>query len=120
MVTHQQEQRVGGRRDRVYSAVADATRRSILAGLARGPRSAGEIARDYDVSRPAISKHLRALETAELVRVEKRGRRRVYALNPAPLGEIDRWLEEIRTMWAARLVGIKRAAEDDAREESER
>ena len=71
----------------VFDAIADPTRRAILDGLAAGSRAAGEIAQDFAVSRPAISKHLRALELAGLVRVTKDGRRRLFELDPGPLAK---------------------------------
>ena len=104
----------GGRPPReraVFDAIADPTRRAILDGLASGPRPAGENAADFAVSRPAVSKPLRALETAGLVHVAKDGRRRLYQLDPRPLAEVDRWVARYRTAWAARLVNIKREAE---------
>lgn len=100
----------------VYDAIADPTRRAILDHLAAGPRAAGEVALGFAVSRPAISKHLRALEDAGLVRVTKTGRKRLYALDPGPLAEVDRWLTRYRTMWAARLVAIKRHVESGRQE----
>lgn len=95
----------------MFDAIADPTRRAILDGLALGPRPAGDIAAGFPVSRPAISRHLRTLEGAGLVHVTRDGRRRLYELNPTPLAEVDRWVARYRTMWAARLVAIKRHAE---------
>jgi len=95
----------------VFDAIADPTRRAILDGLARGPRAAGDIARDFTIARPSVRKHLRVLEDAGLVRVSADGRMRFYEMDPTPLLEIDRWLERHRTSLAARLVAIKRAAE---------
>ncbi len=80
----------------MFEALADPTRRAVLDMLREGSRSAGEIARAFPVSRPAISKHLRRLRRAELVRERRRGRHRLYAFNPAPLKEVDRWLMEYR------------------------
>jgi len=101
-----------------FRALADPTRRSILDGLARAPegRTAGAISAEYDVSRPAISKHLRVLETSGLVRVERDGRRRVYRLDPAPLEAVDRWVTRYRMFWAPRLAAIKQQSESAARE----
>ncbi len=95
----------------VFDAIADPSRRAILDGLAGGPRAAGEIAADFSISRPAISRHLRALEGAGLVRVSKEGRKRMYEIDPEPLQEVDRWMQRYRTMWAARLVAIKQHVE---------
>ena len=96
-----------------FRALSDATRRSILAGLASAPdgRTAGSIASDYRISRPAVTKHLRVLEEAGLVWAEKAGRRRVYRLDARPLEAVDRWVARYRMFWAARLVDLKRHAE---------
>lgn len=100
----------------VFRAVSDGTRRAILDGLASGPRTAGDIASDFDISRPGVSKHLRLLSEVGLVTVEKSGRERRYRLNPEPLSEIDVWLTRYRLMWSAKLVGLKELAEERARE----
>jgi len=97
--------------DPVFRAVADPTRRAILDGLRGGPRTAGGIAEDFPISRPAVSKHLRILEAARLVRAEKVGRERRFRLDPRPLGEIDRWLERHRTHLAASLARLKEHVE---------
>lgn len=99
-----------------FSAIADPVRRAILDGLRAGPRPAGEIAGDFAISRPAVSKHLRVLSESGLVRVEKSGRERRYALDPAPLGQVEAWLDRHRTAWAARMVALKRQVETGAAE----
>ena len=101
----------------MYGAIADPTRRAILDGLGRGARKAGEIAEDFKVSRPAISRHLRVLREADLVRVERVGREQRYSLNPGPLAEIDGWLDRFRLMWSSRLVDLKELAEQQASDE---
>ena len=77
----------------VYRAIADPTRRAILDGLVCGPRNVNDIAADFAMSRPAISKHLRLLRRAALVSERRAGRLRMYQLNPRPLREVDQWLE---------------------------
>lgn len=77
---------------------------------------AGEVARGFPMSRPAISKHLRALESAGLVRVSSEGRQRVYEIRREPLEEVDRWLMTHRVRLAADLAAIKAAAENADRE----
>lgn len=74
-------------------ALADPTRRRIVELLADDERSAGEIASHFSTSRPGVSRHLRVLHDAGLVRVREDGRRRVYSLDPAPLAELNAWLE---------------------------
>jgi DNA-binding transcriptional ArsR family regulator len=76
----------------VYYAVADPIRRGILELLRSGERSAGDLARAFAVSRPAVSRHVRVLRHAGLVRLRRDRQTLHYSLNPAPLGEIDRWL----------------------------
>lgn len=105
---------VGGRPradDGVYYAISDPTRRAILDQLAQTPQSAGVIADAFAISRPAVSKHLGVLASAGLVRAHRVGRRRVYELDANPLREIDLWVSRYRTLWAARLVAIKREVE---------
>lgn len=72
---------------------------------------AGAIARQFPVSRPAISRHLRLLRRAALVREHRVGRRRVYHVDPAPLQTIDQWLDRYRIFWSARLVALKEIVE---------
>ncbi|NEK59541.1 winged helix-turn-helix transcriptional regulator [Geodermatophilus sabuli] len=88
------------------AAVADPTRRQLLDLLARGELAAGELADRFPVSRPAISRHLRVLREAGLVHSRVEGRRRLYALDPRPLRELDEWLEPYRDLWARRLDAL--------------
>jgi len=76
-----------------FGALADPTRRAVLDLLRRGAQPAGQIARAFPISRPAISKHLRLLRRAHLVEERREGRLRVYQLNPEPLRSVDSWLE---------------------------
>ncbi|HWC98701.1 MAG TPA: metalloregulator ArsR/SmtB family transcription factor [Candidatus Sulfopaludibacter sp.] len=95
----------------VFHAVADVTRRAILDHLRQGAQPVHEIARAFPVSRPAISKHLRVLYDANLVREERLGRQRMYHLNPEPLRDLDRWLETYRNFWSMNLANLKRHLE---------
>src|SRR4051794_24925403 len=88
------------------AALADPTRRELIGLLAGGEQAAGELARRFPVSRPAISRHLRVLREAGLVRSRTEGKRRLYALDPRPLRELDDWLEPYRTLWAQRLDAL--------------
>ena len=90
------------------AAVADPTRRRIVELLGRGERSAGELVEEFDVSAPAISQHLKALRDAGLVQVRADAQRRIYALDPAGLAEIDAWLESVRRFWSRRLDALER------------
>ncbi|MCF6508387.1 winged helix-turn-helix transcriptional regulator [Blastococcus sp. MG754426] len=87
-------------------ALADPIRRELVGLLAAGERTAGELAAPFPVSRPAISRHLRVLREAGLVRVRADGRERRYSLDPRPLREIDDWLEPYRDLWAQRLDAL--------------
>jgi DNA-binding transcriptional ArsR family regulator len=88
------------------AALADPTRRELVALLAEGEQAAGDLAGRFAVSRPAISRHLRVLREAGLVRARTEGRRRVYALDPRPLRELDDWLQPYRDLWAQRLDAL--------------
>jgi DNA-binding transcriptional ArsR family regulator len=88
------------------AAIADPTRRELLGLLAGGELAAGDLADRFPVSRPAISRHLRVLREAGLVRSRTEGRRRLYALDPTPLRELDAWLEPYRDLWAQRLDAL--------------
>lgn len=87
-------------------ALSDPIRRELVDLLAGGERSAGELASRFPVSRPAVSRHLRVLREAGLLRVRTDGRRRLYALDPEPLRELDTWLERYRALWAQRLDAL--------------
>ena len=85
--------------DNVFSALADPTRRAILARLAEGESSVGELAEPFDISLPAISRHLRVLRNAGLVLRHKDGRVRRCALDAAPLKAASDWVETYRRFW---------------------
>jgi DNA-binding transcriptional ArsR family regulator len=95
----------------VFRAVADPTRREILDMLLGGERTVGEIAERFAVSRPAVSKHLRVLRGARLVRARREGRQRLCAVDAQPLRAIDAWLDGYRRAWQSRLARLKRHAE---------
>ena len=87
------------RLDRTFSALADPTRRAILARLASGEASVQELARPFDMSLPAISKHLKVLERAGLVARGRDGQRRPCRLVAAPLRDVAEWAERYRRFW---------------------
>lgn len=97
--------------DRTFAALADSTRRAILARLARGDASVGELAQPFRVSRPAISKHLRVLERAGLVRRAKQGRVSRCQLDAAAMREAAQWVERYRKFWEGQLDALARYAE---------
>ena len=91
---------------RALEALADPTRRAIVELLADRELDAGAIAGRFPVSRPAVSRHLRVLREAGLVRVRPDAQRRVYTLDPEPLAELDAWLDRYRAFWAGRLDAL--------------
>jgi DNA-binding transcriptional ArsR family regulator len=98
--------------DGVFRAIADPTRRAILDRLRAGPANASALAADFRQSRPAISKHVRVLREARLVHAVRRGRERVYAVNPVPLQSVMGWLEGYRAFWVSGLDQLKRYLEE--------
>jgi DNA-binding transcriptional ArsR family regulator len=99
--------------DATFHALADPTRRAVLDLLRVGAQPAGQIAEAFPVSRPAISKHLRQLRKAHLVVESRRGRHRVYRLNPEPLRAVDSWLEQYRQFWTMNLSQLKSFVEQE-------
>ena len=94
-----------------FSALADPTRRAVLDLLLRGSLPVGQIAQEFPVSRPAISKHLRLLRRARLVRARRVGRQRFFELNPEPLKSVDLWLSRYRVFWQSQLSDLKHFVE---------
>ncbi|HTC47562.1 MAG TPA: metalloregulator ArsR/SmtB family transcription factor [Candidatus Aquilonibacter sp.] len=101
-----------------FQALADPTRRAVLDLLRGGSQPAGEIAGAFSISRPAISKHLRLLRRAHLVREHREGRHRVYQLNPEPLRAIDTWLDQYRNFWKMNLTNLKTFVEAEYAKET--
>jgi DNA-binding transcriptional ArsR family regulator len=97
--------------DSIFGALSNATRRAILEELAHGERTVGELAEPFEISRPAISKHLRVLERAGLVRRTPEGRISRCALDAAPLREAADWVEHYRDFWEERLDALARYLE---------
>jgi DNA-binding transcriptional ArsR family regulator len=104
-------------RDAAFNALADPTRRAVLDLLRAGIRPAGDIARAFPISRPAISKHLKILRRAHLVAEHRQGRNRLYQLNPEPLKTVDEWLDEYRRFWTASLENLKSFVESEYQKE---
>ncbi len=99
---------ISKRLDQTFAALSDATRRAILARLADGDATVGELAAPFDVSRPAISKHLRVLERAGLVERTKDGRMSRCALDARPMKEAAGWVEDYRGFWEGQLAALSR------------
>jgi DNA-binding transcriptional ArsR family regulator len=83
----------------VFAAIAERHRRQIIALLDQAERSAGEIVAAVGLSQPGVSKHLKCLREAGLVRVRSDGQRRLYRIEPRRLAELDAWLEPYRRFW---------------------
>ena len=93
--------------DAAASSISDPTRRDILLMLRNRMMSAGEIADRFDVSRPAISRHLRVLRESGLVMDEVRGRQRFYRLDLTPLESLEAWLAELHDVWSGALDALE-------------
>lgn len=91
------------RLDAVFHALGDSTRRRMLRDLADGQRSVGELASPFDMSLAAASKHIKALESAGLVRREVRGRTHICRLEPRPLEDAHEWIAFYEGFWGSRL-----------------
>jgi DNA-binding transcriptional ArsR family regulator len=108
--------------DHTLIALADPTRRAILQRLSRGEARVTELAEPFDISLNSVSKHIRILERAELVRRRISGREHFLTFNPAPLESAAEWIERHRTFWTGRLDALEAAlrAEDAAAAAKER
>jgi DNA-binding transcriptional ArsR family regulator len=107
----------GDRLDQTFAALADPTRRAILAQLAHGERTVGELARPFKISRPAISKHLRVLERAGLVRRSRDGRLSRCGLDASPMRDAAEWVDEYRQFWESQLDALAHFLEQKEEEE---
>jgi DNA-binding transcriptional ArsR family regulator len=92
--------------DAVLHALADESRRTVLAVLREQPASAGELAAVLPIARPGVSRHLRVLREAGLVEVRQEAQRRIYTLRPEALVELDEWLGDYRRLWEGRLGAL--------------
>lgn len=100
------------RLDHTFLALADPTRRAILARLALGDASVAELAEPFSISQPAVSKHLKLLERAGLISVGQDAQRRPRRLEGKPLGEASAWLEQYRASWEASFQRLDRVLEE--------
>lgn len=104
------------RLDLTFAALADPTRRAILARLACGESTVGDLAYPFEISRPAISKHLRVLERAGLVRRTRDGRLSRCGLDASPMRDAAEWVEEYRQFWESQLDALARFLENEEKE----
>ena len=108
------------RLDATFLALADPTRRAILARLALGEATVTELAAPFEMSQPAISKHLKVLERAGLVSSGQDAQRRPRRIEGRPLAEVGVWLEQYRSVWEANFQRLDRLLEELQRSESPR
>jgi DNA-binding transcriptional ArsR family regulator len=108
------------RLDQTFAALADPTRRAILARLAEGESTVGDLARPFEISRPAISKHLRVLERAGLVRRARDGRLSRCGLDASPMRDAAEWVEEYRQFWESQLDALARFLEQKKEKEKKK
>lgn len=94
------------RLDATFAALADPTRRAILARLATGDATVNELVAPFEMSQPAISKHLKVLERAGLISRDRDAQRRPSRLEPARLGEASAWLDQYREFWEASFARL--------------
>ena len=108
------------RLDTTFRALADPTRRGMLASLALGDKSIGELAEPLHMSFAGASKHVKVLEDAGLVARRKEGRNQIIRLEAGPLEEAERWLRQWEKFWNVRLDRLQALVEADARKEKQR
>jgi DNA-binding transcriptional ArsR family regulator len=109
------------RLDTIFHALSDSTRRGMLASLALGDKSVGELAQPFAMSFAGASKHVKVLEEAGLIRREVRGRTHICTLEPGPLASADQWLRYYERFWTNRLDALEQLLrEDDARKAAAR
>jgi DNA-binding transcriptional ArsR family regulator len=99
--------------DTVFRAIADPNRRKILGLLRTRRQTVGELAKNFPISRPAISKHLRLLRSAGLIDIRRSGTTSVCGLNARPLRAVDNWLRDYESFWAGTLKQLKSYVEDN-------
>jgi DNA-binding transcriptional ArsR family regulator len=99
----------------LFSALGDETRLALLAGLAGGPMSTTELARDLPLSRQAVRKHLDVLGRVGLVHDARVGRRRLWSVDPRPLQAIGQWADAYRRQWESRFVKLQHLLDQEDR-----
>ena len=95
-----------------FTALADPTRRQIIGALAAGESSFGDLADRFEMSRPAVSQHLKVLKDAGIVASRPDAQRRIYRLMDDSLDEVDAWLGKVRDYWSQRLDRLEKLLED--------
>jgi len=106
--------------DLVFGALSDPTRRRMVARLSEGPASVAELGEPFDITKPAVTKHVKVLERAGLLERRKDGRIHRCSLNPEPMQDAERWIEEYRRFWEASLGRLSRYFDESAGTEKEK
>lgn len=99
-----------------FIALSDPTRRQIIEHLAAGESAFGDLASRFEISRPAVSQHLKVLRKTGLVSVRRDAQRRIYRLEGAALREVDRWIARVQRFWPQRLDELERALNEETNE----
>jgi len=99
--------------ERTFAALGDPARRVIVDRLAAGPLTVHDLADPFEISRPAISRHLRVLSDADIVEHTRAGREHWYTLKPEALTEAEAWLDGVTDTWRTALTSLKHIAEED-------
>lgn len=107
------------RRD-VFQAIADPTRRGILSYIAKEPLNLNSIAENFDMSRPAVSQHIKILDESGLIVIRKKGRHRFCHIRPQKIKEVDKWLEQFRQLWEDRFSQLDQVLNNMKDEEEEK
>jgi len=109
---------VENRLDATFQALSDPTRRGMLASLALGERSIGELGEPFAMSFAGAAKHVKVLESAGLIERRKDGRKQICSLRAEPLAEAERWLRQWEEFWTVRLDRLQAIIETDKKEKS--
>ncbi len=107
------------RRD-VFQAIADPTRREIIGLLSRNSLNLNSIAENFQVSRQAVSLHVKILEECELIKIERRGRERICQAQLHHLMEVHQWTQQFSAFWTDKIQSLKQLVEDDRRQPSKK
>lgn len=100
-----------------FIALSDPTRRQIIEQLSAGECAFGDLASQFDISRPAVSQHLKVLRKTGLVSVRRDAQRRIYRLEAAGLRDVDRWIARVKRFWPPRLDELERALHEEINED---
>ena len=100
-------QRIEPMRRDAWQALSDPTRRKIIEELTDNPMTVNELADRFDISRPGVSKQVRFLEDSDMLQVEQKGRQRILSLNPKPMAEVFKWVQNYERFWMSKLDALE-------------